>query len=147
LALQGLRTGDSFDIVLFAGDTTYFDSGLVPVSPDAIEQAHRYLGTIQLRPSTNIDLALTTALAMPDVNVVVLITDGVPTSGETDFKKLARNVRNANRYHARIDTVGLIGRNPDGTDNSFEATQLLQQIAKDSGGQFRTATVGVATPD
>ena len=86
------------------------------------------------------------ALALPEVNEVILLTDGVPTEGETDFKALAREIRRMNPSHARISAVGMVGKNPDGTDDSFEATQLLQQIAHDSGGTSKVVTVGVASP-
>ena len=86
------------------------------------------------------------ALTRPGVNEVVLLTDGVPTDGETDFKALAREIRQLNSGHARISAVGMVGKNPDGTDDSFEAAQLLQQIARDSGGVAKMVTVGVASP-
>ena len=80
-------------------------------------------------------------LSMQDVNVVVVITDGVPTLGEKDFAELARRINELNTSHARIYTIGLVGKNPDGSDNSFEAASLLRQIARDSGGSFRLVSL------
>ena len=97
-------------------------------------------------PSARISEEL--ALSMPDVNEVILLTDGVPHGeGETDFTKLARLIREHNRSHARISTVGLVGKNPDGTDDSFAAAQLLEEIARDSGGAAKVVPLGIATPE
>jgi hypothetical protein len=74
---------------------------------------------------------------MNDVNVVCVITDGVPTYGERNFTKLARRIRQINVTNARIFTIGLVGENPDGSDQSFEATGLLREIAQQNNGEFR----------
>ena len=78
---------------------------------------------------------------------MVLLTDGVPTVGEQDFGKLARLIRRRNRSHARISAVGMVGKNPDGSDNSFDAANLLKQIAADRGGACEIVPLGVATPE
>ena len=92
---------------------------------------------------------------MPGVNVVFVITDGVPTidaygDGIDDTKKymaaFPRRVRGWNVSNARIYTVGLVGKDPDGRDESFEAAGMLQQISRESGGVSKIVTVGVATP-
>jgi hypothetical protein len=146
-ALNGLDPSESFDIILFYGDSDAFDDGLVPADKEQIAQASSFLDGISLKPGTNLEDGLRRALSMPGVNVVVVLTDGVPTVGQTNFKKLAKDVRRLNVNRARIYTVGLVGKNPDGTDDSFEATRLLQQISADSGGESKLVSLGVATPD
>lgn len=145
-ALDGLRPGERFNIVAFSDTVRSFDSGMVSATPDTVQQASNYLDTLQARGGTNLEAAMLRALTRPGVNEIVLLTDGVPTDGETDFKALAREFRQLNSSHARISAVGLVGRNPDGTDDSFEAARLLQQIADDSGGTSKLVTLGVATP-
>lgn len=147
-SLSGLEHGETFSVLAFGGTVSWFDSQLDPATPNTVNQAKGYLDTLQLREGTDLQSALFQALDMPGVNVIVVMTDGVPTEGETDFKAIARNVRKRNRdIRARIYTVGLVGKNPDGTDDSFEATKLLQQLAADSGGEFELRSVGVAAPD
>ena len=145
-AMNTLRPDESFDIIAFNDEVQPFDPSLAPATPDMVHQASVFLSTLQVTDGTNLEGAMTAALAMPDVNEVVLLTDGVPTVGEQDFTKLAKLIRRRNRNHARISAVGMVGKNPDGSDNSFEATALLQQIAADSGGACKVITLGVATP-
>jgi len=145
-ALNGLRPDETFNIVVFSDEARSFDSGMAPATPDLVRRATDFLDSLRVDGGTNLESALMRALTLPDVNEVVLLTDGVPTVGETDFGTLARRVRRLNRNHARISAVGMVGKNPDGTDNSFEAAQLLQQIARDSGGTSKVVTLGVATP-
>ena len=146
-ALAGLRPDESFDIIAFnVSNYVFNDTGLTPATPGMVERASVFLDTLQVNDGTNLEAGMTAALSMPDVNEVVLLTDGVPTDGEQDFGKLARLIRRRNRTHARISTVGLVGKNPDGTDQTFDATQLLQQIAHDSGGACEIVPLGVATP-
>jgi hypothetical protein len=96
-----------------------------------------FIDSLKLDNGTNLERAMTNALAMKDVNVVYVITDGVPTFGERNFTKLARRIRQLNTANARIFTVGLVGENPDGTDQSFEAAGLLREVAQQNNGEFR----------
>jgi len=146
-ALAGLRPDESFDIIAFNNEVHQFDPSLTPATPDMVHQASVFLSTLQVNDGTNLEGAMTAALQMPDVNEVVLLTDGVPTVGEQDFGKLARLIRRRNRSHARISAVGMVGKNPDGSDNSFDAANLLKQIAADSGGACEIVPLGVATPE
>lgn len=141
-ALKGLQPSESFDIIAFYGKTRVFRKQLVPANSQSLKDANKFLNSLFLDTGTNLEKALKAAFAIRGVNVVVVMTDGVPTYGERDFTKLAARVRQMNTQKARIYTVGLVGKNPDGTDNSFEATKLLQQIARESGGDFRLVSVG-----
>lgn len=145
-ALNGLRPDETFNIVVFSDEARSFEVGMAPATPDRVRQASVYLNTLQVDGGTNLEAAMIRALSRPGVNEVVLLTDGVPTEGETDFKALAREIRRLNFNHACISAVGMVGKNPDGTDDSFEAAQLLQQIARDSGGAAKVVPVGVASP-
>ncbi len=146
LALHGLRPGETFNIIAFSSEVRSFDVGMAPATPEMVQKASDYLDTLQVDGGTNLEAAMLRALTRPHVNEIVLLTDGVPTEGETDFGALAREIRRLNSGHARISAVGMVGKNPDGTDDSFEAAHLLQQIARDSGGVAEVVTVGVASP-
>lgn len=146
-ALETLQPGESFDVLAFSADCHPFERSLVPADAADISRAVDFVNSLRLSPATNLERALKQALALRGVNVVVVITDGVPTLGETDFGKLALRVRQLNVNRARIFTIGLVGKDPDGHDESFQAAQLLRQIASDSGGASRLVPLGVATPD
>ena len=145
-ALATLRPDETFDIIAFNNEVHVFDSELAPATPSTVRRASEFLDTLIVNDGTNLEGGMTAALSMPDVNEVVLLTDGVPTVGEQDFGKLAKLIRRRNQHRARISAVGMVGRNPDGTDNTFDATTLLQQIAHDSGGDCKIVPLGIATP-
>jgi len=147
-SLSGLQSGESFTIMAFGDEVRTYDPALEDATPENIAQAKRWLSTLTLQEGTDLQAGLDQALDTDGVNVIIVMTDGVPTEGETDFDKIAKNIRNRNKHiGARIFTVGMVGKNPDGTDDSFEATKLLRRLAKDSGGGFDLRTVGLAMPE
>ena len=145
-ALRGLRPGETFNIVAFSGGSQVFDPDMAEATPGTLQRASAFLHDLEASGDTDLEDAVVRALMLRDVNEVVILTDGVPTLGEKDPEKLASALRRFNTRHARISTIGLVGRDLNGKDNSFDATQLLQQIARDSGGTSKLATVGVASP-
>lgn len=154
-ALAGLQDDESFDIIVFGERSYAFDRALVGVTPRTVAQAGRFLNTVQMMPGTNLESALTRALAMDGVNVICVITDGVPTidingndvNDDNKYQRiLTRRVREMNINRARIYTIGLVGRDPDGRDKTFEGTRLLQQLSADSGGVSKIVPLGVAMP-
>jgi len=145
-ALKGLGPDETFDIVVFSDEAVPFAPALSAATPAQVELASRFLRTVRVDGGTNLEAAMYTALGFADVNEIVLITDGVPTLGETDFWKLAGDVQKRNKNQARISAVGLLGRNPDGTDDSFEAEGLLRRITRESGGDSRIVLLGTKSP-
>lgn len=154
-ALTGLQADESFNIIAFYGNVRPFDEKLVAATPANIAGGRAFIDSLRVGRYTNLELAFEKAFAAPGVNVVVLITDGVPTYGlgspdfsQTDkidisanFGELAGRVRQLNRSGARIYTVGIASKNPDGTPAIFEASGLLQRIATESGGTFKTVRI------
>ncbi len=145
-ALATLQPNESFNIIAFYGKSKPFSKKLVPANAQTVAQANQFLTALQLDKGTNLSKALERALRIPKINVIVVITDGVPTYGVTDFDKLAQYVRKLNVARARIFTIGLVGKNPDGSDNSFEAARVLEQIAKESNGTFHLVPLGQEKP-
>lgn len=154
-ALSGLQAGESFNIVAFYGKFRLFNQKLVDANPRNIARGRTFIDSLRLNNGTNLERAFEKTFAARGVNVVVVITDGVPTYGlgspdfsksgnpniGANFDKLARRVRALNRDNARIFTIGLIGKNPDGTDDSFEASGLLSRIASENRGEFKTVRI------
>lgn len=153
-AMAGLVPGESFDIVTFSDHSHVFDNQLDPATPDMVARASYFLSTLQIGGGTNLDDAMRTALAMPSANVVVLITDGDPTQDGNDaimpededryFGIFTRRMQEINTHHARIYTIGLVGKDPSGVDKTFVGTRLLQQLSRDSGGVSKIVSLGTA---
>lgn len=145
-AIHSLRPDETFNIIAFSDDARSFDTGMAPATPSLVRRASDYLDTLRVGGGTNLEAAMRLALSLPNVNEIVVLTDGVPTEGEDNFGALAREIRRRNVNRARISTIGLVGKNPDGSDDSFEAASLLHQIARDSGGASKLVTLGTAEP-
>ncbi len=141
-ALRELHTSDTFNIIAFSDGSRLFEPDMAEVSPQSVQRAGDFLADLPLGGQTNLEGAIGRALMLRDVNEVVVLTDGVPTVGDTDFGTLARTVRRVNVTRARISTIGLVGVSSDGTDQSFEAAGLLEQIARDSGGVSKLVPLG-----
>jgi hypothetical protein len=154
-SMADLQPGETFDIITFSDEVHFFDYSMDPASPFMIQRADYYLTTLQVRGGTNLEGALTAALRMKDVNVIYLITDGVPTEDmngldipdpDRYMRRLPRAIREHNINNARIYTIGLVGKDPDGRDESFAAAGMLAQIAHDSGGVSKVVPLGVPAP-
>ncbi len=155
-ALKTLQPGETFGMVAFNGPAKRFKYrgkvGPFPPQPEVLAAAIKWLNDLGLGYDTNLEKAMKQAFGYKGTNVVVLVTDGVPTTGETDFKRLAELIRGLNGGHARIDTIGLAGDNPTDqqTDpdkaqqqkQDFEARELLAQIARENGGETEVLDKG-----
>lgn len=141
-ALDGLRPDETFDIIAFNNEIYSFDTELAPATPHIREKASAFLETLIVNDGTNTQAGLKAALSIPDVNEVILLTDGVPGMGITDTDSLTDYIRHINKRHARISCVGMVGTDQDGIDRTFEATGLLKQIAHDSGGACLIVPLG-----
>lgn len=133
-AMAGLRPDETFDVIAFNNEVYTFDTELAPATPSAVKRASEFLDTLIVNEGTNTQAGMKAALSIPDVNEVVLLTDGMPGAGITDTDSLTDYIRHINRNHARISCVGMVGTDQDGIDRTFEGTTLLRRIAHDSGG-------------
>ena len=93
------------------------------------EKALAFIDGIEGRGMTNINGALLIALAeKPNPNrprIIVFLTDGCPTTGETNAARILENVAKANRNLSRIFVFGV------GYDVN---DHLLDKMAADNGG-------------
>ena len=141
-AMNTLRPDETFDIIAFNDEVHPFDTNLEPATPNMVHQASVFLSTLQVDSGTNTQAGLDMALSLPGVNEIVLLTDGIPSDGIIDTDGLAKHIRHLNRNHARISCVGMVGTDQDGVDRTFEATDLLEKIAHDSGGACEIVPLG-----
>ena len=91
--LENLAAEDRFAVVEFSTGVRIFDDQLLPVS--AVPGATRWVSRLEATGGTDIDGALARALRLVDnerPTFLLLLTDGVPTEGETDIGTIIENV-------------------------------------------------------
>ncbi len=124
--LDHLNPEDRFNIVAFSTAVRTYDREPQPAVEG--DEAQRFIDDLRAVGGTNIDLALAEALAMADgerPQIVIFLTDGLPTEGVTDTDRIIANVAGEAEENVRIFAFGL------GDDvNTF----LLDTIAQDNRG-------------
>lgn len=113
--LASLGARDRFRLIDFSTDVRSFREGFVPATPGNIRSALAYLASLSAEGSTNISGALSAALTpLRDevrtnrLQVVLFLTDGQPTIGETNAAAIAAQAASM-RGSARVFTFGLGG--------------------------------------
>src|SRR5713101_920135 len=86
--LGSLREGDRFRLVAFSGGVRRYAQGWTAVSAQGRRDASAWIQSLEAEGGTNIAGALSEAFAEPPaeeaLGVVVFLTDGQPTTGDTD---------------------------------------------------------------
>jgi Ca-activated chloride channel family protein len=133
--LNNLNPHDRFNIIRFNSEVEPFRKGLVEAAPASVEAARDFVAEIKAVGGTAIDDALatsfeslpTTRLASDDGRrtMIVFMTDGQPTIGETNPERILANVARLNRGRARLFVFGV------GDDVN---TLLLDRLARDGAG-------------
>jgi Ca-activated chloride channel family protein len=124
--LEKLNPQDRFNIISFSTGVRQFERGPQPVSQ--LEAARRFVAELEAVGGTDINRALLESLAQVDPErptVVIFLTDGLPTEGEVDARRIVENVRQNARENVQIFTFGV------GDDVN---TLLLDSISQDNGG-------------
>jgi len=129
LFLDSLTSDDLFDIVPFATEPEPFFASRVPATPERIGEAKARVDKLVAAGGTNIEGALSKALASQAsdgrVSIVVFLTDGEPTVGVTDKDAILASVKRGNTGGSRVFVLG-VGAKLD--------THLLDRLAQDHGG-------------
>ena len=129
--VRALRPQDRFNVVSFAGDTRRMETGLIAADRAGRERGVAFVEGLRATGGTNINDAMTEALAQfprersGRTRLVVFLTDGLPTIGETDADRIVDNVRRARTGGVRVFTFGV------GYDVN---TRLLDKVAAENGG-------------
>jgi len=127
-AIDKLGPDDRFDVIRFSSDVERFStSGLVVATSDAKTRARRFVDGFEAAGGTAIDEALLAALDadVRDTHLVLFVTDGRPTVGDTDPNVILDHVAKKNAGKARIFVLGV------GEDLN---THLLDRLAQANGG-------------
>jgi len=127
--LENLNTQDRFEMVRFSTEAETLFGGLQPATPENVERARQFTQKLKPIGGTNIEEALVKALEGGPgegkrPRMVVFITDGKPTIGETDEELLLKTVKQATPPRTRIFTFGI------GDEIN---THLLDRITEETG--------------
>ena len=150
--LKSLKPGDRFNLIPFSTEARPFAAQSLPADKKVLEKATEYVKSLEARGGTNIEEALHAAFAglahqdlgnawlpkdafyaeicpPPDeskrVPILVFLTDGLPTVGQTDIRTLLQKAQSENKAQARIFAFGV------GNDVN---TRLLDKMALGSRG-------------
>jgi len=127
--VQSLREGDRFNVIPFGTEAETLFGSLEPATADNVKRATEFIGRVEAIGGTAIDEALSKALEMaPQVDqpyMIVFLTDGLPTIGETREEVILANVARRNKGNVRLFVFGV------GNDVN---THLLDKLAESNHG-------------
>jgi Ca-activated chloride channel family protein len=122
--LEGLEDGEAFNIIVYHEAVESFAPEPVIKNAETMRAARAYIKGLGVRGGTNIHDALLEALRLKPtegcIPIVLFLTDGLPTVGNTSEKAIREVASKANPHERRIFTFGA------GVDVN---TPLLDKIA------------------
>jgi len=108
--LGTLRPSDRFRVITFSSDVRRYAPGWTDASGEHVRDAQQWVRALSAEGGTNIAGALGEAFAVAPaegaLGVVVFLTDGMPTVGETDPERIA-NAAEQNRGAFRVFSFGI----------------------------------------
>jgi Ca-activated chloride channel homolog len=127
--IRSLRAEDRFNVVSFAGEEHLMENRLINANDAGRAEGLKFVGALKPNGGTNINDSLRAALRQFEKTerpkMVVFMTDGLPTVGETSINHIVENVRDERVDGVRLFTFGV------GYDVN---TALLDRLAADNGG-------------
>ena len=108
--LSTLRPSDRFRVITFSSDVRRFAPAWTDAAGEHVRDAQQWVRALSAEGGTNIAGALGEAFAAAPaegaLGVVVFLTDGMPTVGETDPERIA-NAAEQNRGAFRVFSFGI----------------------------------------
>jgi Ca-activated chloride channel family protein len=127
--VRSLRSGDRFNVINFAGEEHLMEAGLTQADARGKQRGEEFVKRLQPTGGTNINDALRAALRQFDTSdrpkLLVFMTDGLPTVGETNVEKIINNAKQIKVDGLRLFTFGV------GYDVN---TTLLDKLAAENSG-------------
>jgi Ca-activated chloride channel family protein len=109
--LEGLDEGEAFNVVDYSEQVAEFADRPVVKDARTIREARAYVRRLAAGGGTNIHDALVEALRQPvtpgTLPLILFLTDGLPTSGETRESAIRRAAVEANTHNRRVFTFGV----------------------------------------
>ncbi|XP_053845482.1 inter-alpha-trypsin inhibitor heavy chain H4 isoform X2 [Vidua macroura] len=135
--LQDLRQEDHFSFITFNNKVVEWKSSLLPATEENVASAAALVQTLTARGGTDISGALLAAVGvlekaegLPEqsISMIILLTDGQPTSGERNVEVIQENVQKAINGKYALFCLGF------GFDVSYK---FLEKMALSNGGIAR----------
>jgi Ca-activated chloride channel family protein len=127
--IRGLRVGDRFNVIGFAGEEHLMETKLTEANAAGKKRGEDFVNRLKASGGTNINDALRAALRQFDTSdrpkMLVFMTDGLPTVGESDVDKIIKNAAEIKVDGLRLFTFGV------GYDVN---THLLDKLAAQNSG-------------
>jgi Ca-activated chloride channel family protein len=124
-----LRPKDRFNVISFAGEERLMESGMIAADDEGRKRGEAFVQALRPVGGTNINEALLASMKQfrpgDRPMMIVFMTDGLPTAGETNPTRILDNARQARIPGLRLFTFG-VGYNVN--------TTLLDKLAADNGG-------------
>lgn len=109
--IERLNPDDTFNILRFSTDVEPLAESSLSASPENRQRALRFVNSMEASGGTAIAPALQQALSIPArrgaPRVVVFLTDGMPTVGETNVTRIVQDVSQRNGGTAQVFVFGL----------------------------------------
>jgi Ca-activated chloride channel family protein len=109
--VNNLNKGDGFDIIKFSTDGYSLFGKIETATETNIKKAEKFINDLKPVGGTNIEEALNRALKEKRnsnrAHLIVFVTDGKPTIGETEDDKLLKRIEKMNNGKTRIFTFGI----------------------------------------
>lgn len=127
--ISGLRDGDRFNVINFAGEEHLMESGLIPADAKGKANGKSFVEKLNPNGGTNINEAILAAMRQFDSSerpkMLVFLTDGLPTVGESNIERIIENSKKVSVKNLRVFPFGV------GYDVN---TRLLDKLASENSG-------------
>jgi hypothetical protein len=127
--IRSLRDNDRFNVISFAGEEHLMENTLIAAGPTGKSRGEEFVKKLHPTGGTNINDSIIAAMKQFDSSsrpkMLVFLTDGLPTVGETNVDKIVQNLNSKKVEGVRVFTFGV------GYDVN---TILLDKLASENGG-------------
>lgn len=125
--VEGLNDGEGFNLIVYNEAVEMFAAQPVIKNAETTKQAREYISALRVSGGTNIHDSVVEALRQKPLDgmlpLVLFLTDGLPTIGQTSEKAIREAVAKGNPHQRRVFTFGV------GVDVN---TPLLSRIARET---------------
>lgn len=109
--VNNLNPDDGFEFIRFSTEAYALFDKIVKADETNIESAENFINKLKAVGGTNIEEAIGLALknkgGSDRTHLIIFITDGKPTIGETSNENLIKKIENMNKGNTRIFTFGI----------------------------------------
>ena len=109
--IAGLKPGEAFNVLAYSNNVDRFSDTPVIKTASTEDAARKYIEGMTATGGTNIHEALKTALSQQPAEgmlpIILFLTDGLPTAGQTSEMAIRDLVTQSNPHRRRVFTIGL----------------------------------------